>query len=297
MSMRAVGTVLKKSVSEFNDDDALTQAAAIAFYTALGLAPTLLLFLSVSAFLGEDVQKKLLNEIQSLVGGRGAEAIAMVVQSASEEPSSGTISAILGIVTVLVSASGIFAQFQTALNTIWEVKADPEASYWSWVRSRILSIGILFSMLFLLVVSLVISTMMALVLTGEGYVWNAVNFGISVAMFTVLFALIYRYLPDAEMSWRDVWIGALVTAVLFGIGKQLIGLYLGNSSMASSYGAAGSLIVLLVWVYYSATIALFGAEVTQVYARMFGSGIRPAEHAVRDPHPVTTPALQGRQMA
>lgn len=297
MSMRAVGTVLKQSVNEFNADDALTQAAAIAFYTALGLAPTLLLFLSVSAFLGEGVQQKLLDQIQGLVGGRGAEAIAMVVQSAREEPASGTLSAILGIATVLVSASGIFAQFQTALNVIWEVEAIPEVSYWSWIRSRLLSIGILFSMLFLLLVSLVVSTAIAMVFTGEGYLWSLLNFAVSVAMFTILFALIYRYLPDAEMSWRDVWIGALVTAVLFAIGKHFIGLYLGNSSMASSYGAAGSLVVLLVWVYYSATIALFGAEVTQVYARMFGAGIRPAEHAVADPHAAPQPALRGRQLA
>jgi membrane protein len=280
MNWRNGWTLLKEAVKEFSEDDAMTQAAALAFYSALGLAPTILLFLSVSAFLGEGATQSLIAQVEGLIGGKGAEAIGMVVQSAREQPSGGSFAAVVSIVTVLVSASGIFAQLQSALNRIWNVKPAPGGSWWMWIRRRLLSVGMLFSLLFLLLVSLVASAAVSLLFGGTGVLWNLLNLVVSVAIFSVLFALIYRFLPDAEMVWRDVWVGAVLTAVLFGLGKDGIGLYLGQSSLASSYGAAGSMIVLLAWVYYSAVIVLFGAEVTQVYARCCGSGIRPADHAM-----------------
>lgn len=293
MNWRNGWTFIQESATEFADDDAMTQAAALAFYSALGLAPTILLFLSVSAFLGEGATQSLISQVEGLIGGKGAEAIGMVVRSAQEQPSGGSFAAVVSIVTVLASASGIFAQLQSALNRIWNVKPAPGGSWWLWVRRRLLSVGMLFSLLFLLLVSLVASAAVSLLFGGTGMLWNLLNLVVSVAIFSVLFALIYRFLPDAEMAWRDVWVGAVLTAALFGLGKYGIGLYLGNSSLASSYGAAGSMIVLLAWVYYSAVIVLFGAEVTQVYARYCGSGIRPADHAMpADARPVKPNSLK-----
>jgi membrane protein len=277
--MNRVWTMLKESFREFSEDEAMSRAAALAFYTALGLAPTILLVLAVTAFLGEGAKEAMIQQVGSTVGSESAEGINMIVRSAEETPTSGALSAVVGIITVIFSASGIFAQFQTTLNHIWNVKPNPNAGLWDWLRARLLSVGMLFSVLFLMLVSLVVSAAITLILPGTGMLWNLVNLAISVVIFVVLFALIYKYLPDAEIAWRDVWVGAALTAVLFAVGKYFIGLYIGNSALASSYGAAGSLVALLVWVYYSAVIVLFGAEVTQVYAKHFGSGIRPAKYA------------------
>ena len=290
MNWRDSWTIVKEAAADFSKDDAMSQAAALAFYTALGLAPTILLFLAVSAFLGDGTKEKMVAQVESLIGGQAAEGIQLVVKSAEQKPEAGLLSAVVGIATLLFSASGIFAQLQSTLNHIWDVKPRPAASYWDWIRARILSAGLLISVLFLLLVSLVVSTTIALVLPSSGALWDLLTMAISMAIFIVLFAMVFKFLPDVEIGWRDVWIGATLTAVLFAVGKYFIGLYLGQSSVASSYGAAGSLVALLVWVYYSSVIVFFGAEVTQVYSTRFGSGIRPSEHAMRAgdvPAPVT----------
>jgi membrane protein len=274
--------LLKESGQEFSEDEVLSRAAGLAFYTALGLAPLVLLFLAVTTFLGPETKQAMIAQMEAMIGGEGARGLQMVLQSAERKPASGTLSAIVGLLTVLFSASGIFAQLQTTMNRIWEVRPKPGAGFWSWIRARLLSLGLLFSVLFLMLVSLVVSTGIALLFSGTGALWNLLNLAVSILVFVVLFALIFKFLPDVKIAWRDVWVGAGLTAVLFAVGKYFIGLYLGNSSVASSYGAAGSLVALLVWVYYSAVIVLFGAEVTQVYARHLGSGIQPDEHAVHE---------------
>jgi membrane protein len=281
VNWRAGWELIRDSAREFSDDEAMPRAAALAFYTALGLAPTVLLFLSVAAFLGEDIKQDLVNQMETMVGGEGARGIEMVVRHAESKPQAGVLSAVVGFLTVLFSASGIFAELQTTLNRIWNVKRGPNAGTWNWVKVRLLSVGTLLSVLFLLLVSLVLSAALSALLE-RGALWGLVDLAASILLYVLLFALIYKMLPDVEISWRDVWVGAALTAALFAVGKYFIGLYLGKSGLASGYGAAGSLVALLAWVYYSALIVLFGAEVTQVYAKRWGSGIRPAPGAVAE---------------
>ena len=285
MRWQSIWPITREAIKEFSADNALGESAALAFYSALGLAPAILLFLAVTAYLGESTKQKLVEQMEALVGRQAAEVIQLVVKSAEQHPVAGTWSAVAGGLTLLFSASGIFAQLQSGLNHIWNVKPRPSTDYWGWVRSRLLSAGLLMSVLFLLLVSLVVSTAIAFVLPTTGAGWELITNLISLAIFTLLFAAIFKFLPDVKIAWRNVWIGATVTAVLFALGKHLIGVYLGQSSVTSSYGAAGSLIALLVWVYYSAAIVYFGAEFTQVVARHSGS-IQPADHA--------TPAVAGK---
>ena len=187
---------------------------------------------------------------------------------------------------LFIGASGVFAQLQSALNTVWNVRVKPGAGIWEFVRKRLLSFGMVLSIGFLLLVSLIISTVVSAIskldvqfISNFTPAWQIINLLVSFSLITLLFAFIYKYLPDVKIGWKDVWVGAIITALLFILGKYLIGLYLGRSSLGSAYGAAGSLIVFLAWVFYSAQILLFGAELTQVYTRRYGSKIRPVRHA------------------
>jgi membrane protein len=280
---RNAWTITKEIVEGFGSDDVMTKAAALALYSALGLAPVVLLVLAATAWLGSGTEEAVISQVESLVGSQASKGVAEVVKNTKQEQkrqASGTLSAIVGLATVLFSASGIFAQLQASLNDIWGVKPKSQGGWWSWLRARLLSVGTLLSVLFLLLVSLVVSAGIAMAFGREEALWNALNFAVSFGVYTALFALIFKLLPDAKMRWRDVGIGAAITAALFAIGRYLIGLYLGHSAVASSYGAAGSLVALIVWVYYSAIIVFIGAEVTAVYARHCGSGIRPDHYAV-----------------
>ncbi|MEN6451530.1 MAG: YihY/virulence factor BrkB family protein [Thermoguttaceae bacterium] len=275
--------MVKDTVGGFGRDDLMTKAAALALYTALGLAPIVLLILAVTAWLGPATQQAVIGQIDSVVGSQAAKSVAEVVKSTKQEQqrqASGSLSAIIGLIAVLISTSGIFAQLQASLNDIWGVKPNPRAGWWRWLRARLLSVGTLLSVLFLMLVSLLLSAGIALLFAQAKPLWNIVSLIVSFAVYVVLFALIFKVLPDAKMRWRDVWVGAAITAVLFAIGKHLIGLYLSHSAVASSYGAAGSLLALIVWVYYSAIIVFVGAEAAQAFARRFGAGIEAGEYAV-----------------
>ncbi|MHB8900957.1 MAG: YihY/virulence factor BrkB family protein [Thermoguttaceae bacterium] len=275
-------TITKETLLAVTGDNVTTKAAALALYCALGLAPIVLLVLAVTAWLGPGTQQAVVQQVESMVGGQAAKGVSEVVQSTRQEEkrkSSGTVSATVGLVMVVFSVSGIFAQLQASLNDIWGVEPKPQGGWWNWLRSRLLSVGALLSVLFLLLVSLVITAGIAMAFGRGGTLWSLLNLAASILVYVALFALIFKLLPDVEMQWRDVWIGAFLTAGLFAVGKYLIGLYLGQSAVASSYGAAGSLVALIVWVYYSAIIVFVGAEATKVYARHFGSGIQPSEHA------------------
>ena len=242
----------------------------------------MLLVLAVTAWLGPGIEQGIARQVESMVGSQAAKGVTEVIKSTKEEQkrqASGTLSAIVGVMMVLLSASGIFAQLQASLNDIWGVEPKPTAGWWSWLRARLLSVGTLLSVLFLLLVSLIITAGIAIALGREGPLWNVLNLAVSFLVYVTLFALIFKLLPDAVMRWRDVWFGAAITAALFAIGKDVIGLYLGHSAVASSYGAAGSLVALIVWVYYSAIIVFMGAEVTAAFARHYGSGIKPDEYA------------------
>lgn len=284
--------LVKDTASEWLEDKAPRLGAALAYYTIFSLAPLLVIVIAIAGlvFGREAVQGHIAQQLQNLIGEQGARTLETMVANASK-PGEGTLASILGIVMLLFGAMGLFGQLQDALNTIWEVQPKPGRGIWGFLRERFLSLSMVMGSAFLLLVSLVVSAAMA-ALAGLWGDWQAsilghlVNGTVSFVVITLVFAMIYRYLPDAKISWQDVWLGALITALLFTIGKFLIGLYLGHSSVSSTYGAAGSLAVLLIWLYYSAQIFLFGAEFTKVYADHYGSRIVPAENAV----PVTEEA-------
>jgi membrane protein len=296
---KTTASMLWQAWREFGQDEAMAKAAALAFYTALGMAPMLLLTIAVASFLPDDVQRRFIAQIEDVVnlqqkaqddgaseqtGDDVADVIDDMVAGAEQRQkkmSAGIWSLCVGIATLLFSAGGVFSELQTALNKMWDVEPRPGAGLGTWIKKRLLSLGMLLAVLFIMLVSLAISTGINLLLPQDAAPWQWINSLVSLGVFTLIFALIYKILPDVTIAWRDVWVGAAVTALLFSIGKHLISIYLGYQSFTSSYGAAGSLIALLVWVYYSSNIVFFGAELTQVYARRFGSGIHPADYTRR----------------
>ena len=289
MSFSIFWSVLKQTFVEWQRDKVSRLAAALAYYTAFSLAPVLVIVIAIASFLFErsTVQGRIMDQLQGLLGQSGAELVQEMLTSAQANEGGGFWPTVISVTLLLVGASGLFIQLQDALNTVWNVVPRPDAGIWGLIRNRLLSFGMLLSIGFLLLVSLMLSAVLAAVsglfgdtLFGWDLGWRILNAIVSFGVITLLFALIYKVLPDATVSWGDVRIGAAMTAILFTIGKTLIGLYLGSSSVASAYGAAGSFVVLLLWIYYSAQILLFGAEFTQVYANRFGSDIRPNDHAV-----------------
>lgn len=277
---RSIFGLLKQAASEWNDDNAPTFAASLSYYTLFSVAPMLVIAVSVAGMVfGEDAARgQIQAQLTELMGSTGAQMIGQMMISA-RQPGTGLVATALGLVVLVFGATGVFVQLQDALNHIWDVKPRPRNGVINFLRTRVLSFAMVLGIGFLLLVSLVVSAVLAavgawfahLVPAGWAVLWQAVNFGVSFAVITVLFALMYKLLPDTHVAWRDVWLGAAVTSLFFTLGKLGIGLYLGRSSVASSYGAAGSLAVVLVWVYYSAQILFFGAEFTQVYARQHGS--------------------------
>jgi membrane protein len=247
--------------------------AALAFYSSISLGPLLLIIVSISGLaLGhEGASEQFLTQIEGLVGEEGARAVKTILTNAAT-PHKGMFAPLIGIVTLFLSATGVFGQLQDALNTIWEVKAKPDRGILWILRERFLSFTLVLGIGFLLLISLVIST--ALNALGDNFIDSApdlvlqlVNFVVSFGFITLLFALIFKVLPDARIRWRDVWVGAIITAAFFNVGKLGIGLYLGHSAISTTYGAAGSFVILLLWIYYSSLILFFGAELTQAYAR------------------------------
>ncbi|XGV96870.1 MAG: YihY/virulence factor BrkB family protein [Leptolyngbya sp. BL-A-14] len=290
MKPKDIFKLLKDTVTEWNEDKVPLWAAALAYYTIFSLAPLLLIAIAIAGVaFGEDAARgEIVGQIQGLVGKEGATAIQSMIQNAHRPGSGGTIATIVGIATLLFGASGVFGQLQDALNAIWGVKPKPGQGIKSFLQSRFLSFAMVLVIGFLLLVSLVLSAALAAVATFFSrfmpdfiVLGQVLNFVISFGFITLLFAAIYKFLPDVNVAWKDLWIGAATTALLFNIGKFLIGLYLGSSGASSTYGAAGSLVVILLWVFYSAQILLFGAEFTQVFAKYRGSEITPSAHAVR----------------
>jgi membrane protein len=283
----------------WSKDNVPRLGASLAYYTLFAFSPILVIAIAIagSVFGAEAVRGQVVSQIDGLVGRQGAEAIQAILQGAHRNPS-GTLALIIGTATLIVAASGAFLELQHALNTIFQVKTDAKKSgLQRLILSRLRSFGLVVSIGFLLMVSLVISAALSAMsarlaeaeLIGP-WVLKAVDITLSLAVMTLLFGLIYRVLPDVRLAWRDVWTGALVTALLFDLGKFLIGLYLGQSSVASSYGAAGSIVVLLVWVYYSAQIILLGAEFTRVYAEHRRGGAAPRANNLARPDPGAHPS-------
>jgi membrane protein len=288
MHVKDAWATVKETASDWSDDNASRLAAALAYYSLLSLAPLLVIVIAVAGFFyGVDAARgKVAGELGAVVGGEAAQGIQSVAASARSH-TGGVVSTVVGVATLFVGASGVFGELQSSLNTIWEVKPKPGRGLLGQLKDRFLSFTMVLGVAFLLLVSLVLSTVLsglgnavAGALPGGEGIWQVVTFLFTFSVVTGLFALIFKYIPDAQIQWRDVWLGAAVTALLFTVGKFLLGLYLGKAAPGSSYGAAGSIIALVVWVYYAAQILFLGAEFTQVQARRNGTGIRPSKDAM-----------------
>jgi membrane protein len=289
-----VGLIVKlfqRAIWAWWEDNALRLGASLAYYTLFAIAPVLLVAIAIAGFVfGADaVRGEIVGQLQALIGRDGAEAVQALLEGASRRQS-GLFATIVGSITFVFAATGAFLELQTVLNTIWRVKPNPNANLTAFVRDRVRSFGLVLAIGFLLLVSLSVSAALAAASAwidrrapGIPVVWQTLNMIVSLLVITTLFAMLYRFLPDVHLEWRDVATGALVTAVLFTIGKQAIGLYLGQSATASSYGAAGSVIVLLLWVYYSTQILLLGAEFTRVWSEHERGRPQPQEFAEPDP--------------
>jgi len=287
MPPRDVFGMLKEAFRDWNEDNAPRLGAALSYYTIFSIAPLLLISIGVAGlvFGAEAAQGRVVAQIQGLVGRNAAEAIQGMLENA-RKPGQGVLATVLGFATLLFGAGGAFNELRAALDVIWEIPPRQGGGVLAMIRERVASFAMVLVVGFLLLVSLVLSAGISAfevkgTFPGSGVVLQLVNNGVSMGVITVLFALIFKYLPDAHppVAWKDIWIGAFITAALFTLGKYGIGFYVGRSAVGSAYGAAGSLVLLLVWVYYSAQILFFGAELTQVYARRHGSRLGLAAEA------------------
>jgi membrane protein len=286
MNARIYWDLIKQTFAEWSEDKVPRLGAALAYYSVFSIAPLLLISIAVAGLVFERsaAQEQIFEQIEGFVGEDAAGAIEKMIEKASA-PATSTWALVTGLFVLVFGAGGAFGQLQDALNTIWEVAPKPGRGLKGIIRDRFLSLTMVLGVAFLLLISLVISAAIAAASNFFGdfvgqAIAHVVNFVVSFAVTTILFAMIYKILPDVRVAWRDVWIGALVTSVLFTGGKVAIGLYLGRSGVTSIFGAAGSLVFILLWVYYSSQILLLGAEFTQVYANRFGSRIRPTANAI-----------------
>jgi len=295
MPIATLWHVTLRAVQNWWKDNCLRLAASLAYYTALSLAPLLLLIVGVVGLVldRQQVATQLATQLEGLMGQAGRELVTSILTTTS--PQGSLLATVIGLGTLFIGATAVFGELQATMNLIWEVQPAPTsgvwAGIWAWLRERIFSLAIVFALAFLLLVSLVISAALAgaaALFQGpeQAVLSHVLEIAVSLLVLTFVFALFYKYVPDAEIGWRDVWLGGLITAVLFTLGKTAIGFYLGQASVGSAYGAAGSMVVLLVWVYYSALIMFFGAEFTHVWATRHGD-VTPQPHAVPGAAPQT----------
>jgi membrane protein len=295
--LQALWVLLKTTADEWSRDGAPRLGAALAYYATFSLAPLLIIAVAISGLIfgREAATGQIMSQIQGLVGADTATAIQAMIEN-SDHPAANVVASIIGLIVLLFGASGVFAELQQSLNVIWDVEPKPKRGISAAVKDKFFSFTMVLGTGFLLLVSLVISAGLSAIsnlVTGWMPGWEVIaqiiNVLISFGVITLLFALIFKYVPDAKVAWKDVLLGGAVTALLFTVGKALIGFYIGYSSLSSTYGAAASLVVILLWVYYSAQILFFGAEFTQVYANMYGSRIR-SESTGRRTKPSVSPA-------
>jgi membrane protein len=295
MPIATLWHVTLRAVQDWWQDNCLRLAASLAYYTALSLAPLIMLIVGVAGLVldRQQVANQLTTQLEGLMGPAGRELITSILTATS--PQEGAIATVIGLITLFIGATAVFGELQSTMNLIWEVQPAPTsgvwAGIWAWLRARVFSLAIVFALAFLLLVSLVISAALAgatALFQGpeQAVLSRVLEIAVSLLVLTFVFALLYKYVPDAEIGWRDVWLGGFITAVLFTLGKTAIGIYLGRASVGSAYGAAGSMVVLLVWVYYSALIMFFGAEFTHAWAIRHG-GVAPQPHAVPGAAPQT----------
>jgi membrane protein len=302
MTPRTAFDLTKKSVGAWRADHASSMGGALAYYTLFSTAPVLIIAIAIAGFVfGEEAARgEILTQLRGLLGEQGAAAVETILRGASR-PTEGLIATVSSVVVLVIGATTVFAELQTDLDRIWKAPAsERKGGLWGLLRARLLSFGLVLALGFLLLVSLVVSAALGALggwwggyFEGWDVLLEIVNFALSLAVTTGLFAMVYKLLPSVDIAWRDVWIGAIVTALLFALGKTVIGYYIGRSSVASGFGAAGSFVVLLLWVYYSTQIFLLGAEFTGVYAREHGSrraGTRPDPEGHAVPSSIQTGA-------
>jgi membrane protein len=286
-----VWELLKHTAKDWQKDEVPRLSGALAYYTLLSLAPLLVVAVSIAAlvFGDEAARGQISSELTALMGPQASAGIETILAHA-RAPEEGALGATVGMAVLLFGASGVFGELQADLNKIWEVEPKPGRGVWGIIRDRFFSFTMVLGVAFLLLVSLLLSAALAAAgaffshhLPGGEVLWQILNAVISLLVITGLFTLLFRYVPDVKVSFRDVFPGAALTAVLFTLGKFLLGFYLGRASVSSAYGAAGSLVVLVIWVYYTAQILLFGAEFTQVYARRQKGHVEPSNQAVTKP--------------
>lgn len=299
MNARPIVNLFKATFSAWIDDRASSMGAALAYYTMFSIAPLLLIVISVAGLVFDIAvaRGEIYSQLQGLMGETGALAVQGLLESVNK-PAKSIIATIIGVILVLVGATSVLAELQADLDMIWRTpKRTKDAGISGLVRTRIISFGLILGIGFLLIISLILSTALAamgkwwgLLLGGFALLANLVDITLSIMLMTVAFAMIYKLMPRTRIDWRDVWVGAIVTAFLFTIGKFLIGLYIGRSGIASGFGAAGSLVVVLVWIYYSAQIFLMGAEFTRIYSHTYGSRKgQPIQASISQPGQMGTP--------
>jgi membrane protein len=281
--------VIRETFKSWSEDKAPRLAAALSYYTIFSIAPLLVLVIAITGFVNGNnttIRDQILAQVQSLMGAQGAQMVNTLITNASR-PREGIIASVIGVITLIFGATGVFNQLKDALNTIWEVAPKKGGGIMGMVTERVSGLVMILGLGFLLLVSLVLSTALSvlnqyftnLLGAGSGTASLLVNYGIQIVVITLIFSAIFREVPDVEIRWSDVWVGGLVTAILFLAGQYLISLYLSKASPASTYGAAGSLVVVLLWLYYSAQILFLGAEFTKVYSHWRRSNIVPSENA------------------
>lgn len=288
--IRDLGSFLSDIYNQWSKDKAMGMGAALAYYTIFSIPPLLVIVIALAGFFfGEEAAKgQIVKQIQGLIGQEGAVTIQGMINSARKQDSS-FIATIIGLVTLLIGASGVFVQLQDSLNTIWGVQPKPDRGWGDIIKERLMSFGMVFGVGFLLMVSLIIDTVLSVFMGYIGqmfhsefaaYLLKFANFGVNLVIITGIFAMIYKALPDVRIYWKDVALGSVVTSLLFIVGKYAIGLYLGNANVGVAYGTAGSLIVILAWIFYASLIFFFGAEFTQVYTRRYGTRVDTLNGAI-----------------
>ncbi len=282
--LRSIFVSLKQTASAWFEEELSRLGAALAFYALFAVAPLFVIVLSMaSLWFGESAARnELFSQVSGLVGSAGAEAIQALVSSAYREPS-GVWATTVAVVTLFAVATGVLVHLQSSLNLMWGVERRPNRGLQYFLQDRLLSLAIILGLGFLLLVVLIFSAGLAAleqfigeILPAQDFLWRAIDSVVSFGIVTLLFAMIFKVLPDVKLAWRDAWMGALITALLFHLGKLLFGLYLGHSNISSAYGAAGSLVVALMWIYYSAQILFFGAKFTQIYSQRHGTRVEPS---------------------
>ncbi len=285
MVMRRVWNMLKTATGGFGRDDVIILSAALAFYAMLSLAPLLILLVTGTSLLGEDTQKRVVQRVETVVGPQASGTIETIITQAKQKPSAAATSAILGLAATLLAATGGLIQLQTSLNRIFKVRVQ-RGFIFSWLWKRFLSLLLILLIGAILVASVVISSAISVIFPQGGLIWQIVNIIVSLLIFTAAFMAMYKVLPDAELAWKDTLVGSILTAILFMAGTYGISQYLSRTGTGSVFGAAGSLVVLLVWIFYTSIVVLFGAELTYAYTQFFGHRATPDRYTEQ-----TEPAL------